>query len=211
VSVPQGRGAFVPRPTLSRDTLLGLASTQRRTLAFALTAVNVTGAAGAYSETIVGLNNAFSVYGGASAIGYAKYMAFYSKCFVVGSQVRFRGTVGGVTATIPAQVGLTVSTNNTSFVSAATAVDNGMVDYMVVGLNPDRVEIRQSVDVKRFLNKPNILDDPQLYSTAAAGPAQVIDAHLWIATTAGAAGVATLAGIVEIELDCVFTDPIPFT
>jgi hypothetical protein len=194
---------------LGRDTLLGLAQSQRRTLAFVSGSV-ISGAAGVYAEATVSMNNAFSVFAGSSAVGYAKYMAFYSKCFVLGATIHARGVVIDNATTAGVVTGVTLTTNSTSLANSSAAIENGMCDWTVAFNLPDRVDFRQSVEVAKFLNKPRILDDPQLFSTASASPTQLVVAHIWSQPTGGATAINTTF-FFEVELDCVFTDPIPFT
>jgi len=204
-----GRGPNVPRMNLGRDTLLGLAQSQRRTLSFVGSAA-ISGAAGVYAENTVNMNNAFSVFGGASAIGYAKYMAFYSKCFVLGSTIHAKGVVIDNAATAGLVAGVTLSTNSTSLASFPAAIENGMCDWTVAFNLPDRFDFKQSVEVSKFLNKPRILDDPQLFSTSSASPTQLVVAHIWTQPTGGATAI-NFSVVFQVDLDCVFTDPIPFT
>jgi hypothetical protein len=206
VSSTPGRGPHVPRLRLGHDTLLGLAQAQRRTLAFTGSAV-VSGAAGIYAETSVILNGLFNVYTGGSPVGFAKYMAFYSKAFVLGARITVRG-VSFVT-TAPAVCGVTVTTNSTSLGSYTAAIDNGMCDWTLAYANPDRVTFNESVEISKFLYKPKVLDDPQLFNTSAANPTQLVVAHLWSQSLTATA--VTLYFVFEVEQDVVFTDPIPFT
>jgi len=204
-----GRGRGVPRMSMGQDTLLGLAQSQRRTLPFVVD-TQISGAAGAYATSLFVLNGPFIPNGGASAVGFAKYMAFYSKCYVIGAAIRVHGVVIDNAATSGLACGLTVTTNNTSLASLNGAIANGMCDWTVVFNIPDRVTFNESVDVSKFLNKPRVLDDPQLFCTSAANPTQVVIGHLWTQATSGATAIAFTA-VVEILFDCVFTDPIPFT
>lgn len=56
--------------------------------------------------------------------------------------------------------GLVISTNNTSFANLYAAIENGMCKWDTMFNIPDRFTYVESVDVKKFLNKPNVLDDP---------------------------------------------------
>ncbi len=66
------------------------------------------------------------------------------------------------------------------------------------------------MDVAKFLNKPKVLDDPQLFSTNAASPSQIIVAHVGVQPVELSVGAIKLDYVLEAEFDCVFTDPIPF-
>lgn len=204
-----GRGRFVPRPSLGSDTLLGLAQSQRRTLGSVIGST-ITGGLGAYAEASFVLNGPFNVNGGQSATGYTKYMQFYSKCFVLGARIVSKGAVINNASSHGLNFGLTVTTNSTSLGSNGAAIVNGMCQWDVAFTIPDRLHLEQSVDVSRFLNKPQILDDLTLGGSAGANPTQVIVAHLWTEVLGGSTAVAT-EWISEIMFDCVFTDPIPFT
>lgn len=207
----QGRGAAVPRMDPGRDTLLGLARSTRRTLAWAGFAAQNTSGVGAYAETAFILNGPFNVLGGSSANGYAKYMAFYSKCFVLGARIRIRAVVINNATTAALMTTLAVTTNSTSLGTSPPAVMNGMCDWMVAFNLPDRILLDQAVDVGRFLNKPRVLDDPQLFCTAAANPTQVVVAHYGVQAAAATAASINTQYLAEVTFDCVFTDPIPFT
>ncbi len=160
---------------------------------------------------MVTLNGAYQPISGQSPAGYAKYMAFYTKAYVVGATMVVKGVVINNSTNAGCNVGVTVSTNNTSFASSIAAIENGMCQWDVIFNLPDRFSFRESVDVKKFLNKPNVLDDPQLYSAAAANPAQVIDAHVWSEAQATTGAAITVRTTVELLLDVIFTDPLPFT
>lgn len=144
---------------------------------------------------------------GNSDTGYAKYMQFYSKCYVVGARIEAR-FIGDVSPA--AIVGLTVTTNSTALTSVWQSTTTGLSDWRSVNVYHGEYMLSQGIDVGRFLNKPKVLDDPQLFSTASAGPAQVIAAHFWsYGVGAGAAGI--LAGSAFVTMECVFTDPVPFS
>lgn len=200
-------GPGVPSAVLGVGTLLGIPTTQKRELAYA-GSFAVTSTAGAYSESVIPLNDAFSAFGGASATGYAKYMAFYSKCFVLGARCRIRGVLvpGGTGAAI---IGVAISSASSSFASAAAAIEAGLCQWEVVGINPDRVRFDTTIDVRKFLNLPSILSSSQLYSTSAASPSVVVDAHVFVDGIGSFTGTLSLA--FETIFECVFTDPIPFT
>jgi hypothetical protein len=206
-NVSAGRGRHIPRANLGKDTLLGLAQSQKRTLSYTYKATLASGVAGAYNEaTTVSLNNVFQPNGVSSPAGYAKYMTFYSKAYVFGARLTLHTVRTVAAGTIE---GITITTNNTSLGAFDAAINNGMCDWAVVGANPDSTKLVQKVDIARFLNKPRILDDPQLFCTAAAGPTQLVVAHIW---TQGTSAVATSFDFVaELEIDVCFTDPIPFT
>lgn len=201
-------GPGVPSATLGVGTLLGIPTTQKRELAFAGSFV-LTTTAGAYSETVIPLNDAFGAFGGSSATGYAKYMAFYGKCFVLGARCRIRGVVVPTGGAGVVACGVAISSVASSFASVAAAVEAGLCQWEVVGVNPDRVRFDTTIDVRKFLNLPSILSSSQLYSTSGASPAVVVDAHVFVDGIGTFTG--TLSVVFETIFECVFTDPIPFS
>lgn len=161
-------------------------------------------------QSVVIINNPYSPdssWLGNSDTGYAKYMQFYSKCFVVGARIEARFVADVTPATV---CGLTVTTNSTSLTSVWESTTTGLSDWRSVNVYHGEFVLSMGVDVGKFLNKPKVLDDPQLFSTASAGPAQVIAAHFWTAGIS-AGGSGALVGSAFVTMECVFTDPIPFT
>jgi hypothetical protein len=207
---PGGRSAS---STLSRQ-ILGLKQTQRLTLGW-WNSGSFSQTEGIYTESVAVLNNPYDpdpTLGGESAQGYAKWMAFYSKCFVIRARWRvdfanLLTTSGLAPAVAPNYVGATVTTNSSSLSSAINAVTAGLSQYKLLAQNPDTCRFEGVVDIGKFLNKPQVLDDPDLYSASGAGPSQVVCLHTWAANTS-AAGTSLYA--VLVEFDCIFTDPIPF-
>jgi len=163
-----------------------------------------------YVEATFVLNGAYNpvTASGNSLVGFQKYMAFYSKAWVLGARIKAScvvptSTGGGWCA------GLVVSTNINPFSGIVAAIDNGMCDYQIGLYNPDRCVFNQSVDIAKFMNKPKLLDDNQFFCTSGANPSQIVAAHLFLQGLAGSTS-AVLASTVEIEMDVVFTDPIVF-
>lgn len=209
---PQGNSVLVPPRNYLQSTIAGVAPSIRRTLAWS---VGASVAMGGYLEhAIVLLNSPFdpdAALGGVSATGFAKYMALYSKCFVLAARAKVKYAVAGAAGGTPVQpstVGAVITTNSVSLGTVTAAINAGLVDYHVLNQHPDSGVLNLSVDVSKFVDKPIILDDPQFFCTAAANPAQIIALHLF---SADFAGVNSISFQVEVEYDCVFTDPIPFT
>jgi len=203
--------------TLLSRQIAGVPQTRRGSLAW-FAGGNLAVAANSYVEQATILNNPYDpdpTFGGESAQGYAKWMAFYSKCFVLRAHWRISFCNCGTTANeFPSGqtlgVGVTVTTNGSSLTSVINAITAGLSQWKLLGINPDTVSFQGTTDVGAFLNKPQVLDDPQLFSTSGAGPTQVIALHSWAQNnTVVAATNATVYA--EVMFDCVFTDPIPFT
>jgi hypothetical protein len=210
VVAPGGRSASA---VLARQ-IQGLKQTQRLTLQW-FNSGSFSQTEGIYIEQAAVLNNPYDpdpTLGGESAQGYAKWMAFYSKCFVIRARWRvdfanLLSTSGEAPAVAPNFVGATVTTSSSSLTSATNAINNGLTQYRLLAQNPDTCRFEGILDVGKFLNKPQILDDGELFSTSSAGPSQVVCLHTWAANTS--ANGTTLFGLL-VEFDCIFTDPIPF-
>jgi hypothetical protein len=149
--------------------------------------------------------------GGAAATGFSKYMAVYSKCFVLGARFKANYQSAPTSGTFyPAHWGITINTTTTAPSSLDAVISNGLTMHNWIFQNPDHESFTNSVDIGKFLDKPKVLDDPQLFCTVSAAPTQLIVAHLW-ASDFSAVGSISWFFTLEIEFDCVFTDPIPFT
>jgi hypothetical protein len=204
----------VPTPTYHQTHVLGVAQSLRRTMTLNGGA-NTLLTTGTYVEpSVIILNGFFNMIASMQPAGYAKYMALYSKCFPLGARCRIKfamcASTGSGANTSPAFLGAVITTNTTSLGSLAGAVDAGLVDYKLLNQSPDSCEIELSVDFAKFVDKPQILDDPQWFSTITANPTQVIVLHVFAESVIATAG-CQLVHNYEIDIDCVYTDPIPFT
>lgn len=208
---PRGASATA---MLARN-VMGIPQTRKITLAWANSG-SISQTEGIYAESAAVLNSPYDPdpsLGGESAQGFAKNMAFYSKCFVLRARWRvdfanLLTSSGLAPATAPNFVGCTVSTNTSSLSGFTNAVTNGLCQYRLLAQNPDTCRLEGVVDIGAFLNKPQVLDDPDLFCTASDNPNQVVCLHTWAANTS--ANGTLLYGVL-IEFDCVFTDPVPFT
>jgi len=202
----------VPRADFSRLHISTVPQTQRQTLIWTY-ATELTYTT-TYAENAFLMNSPYdpdTAFGGTQPTGFAKMMAFYSKCFCIANRIRVTAvnTTNG-TIVAPIAFGVTVSTNSTSLGSVAGAISNGLTTYDLIGTFPDHRKFEQTIDVGKFLNKPKVLDDPQLFCTASANPSQIIVAHVW-GQSMTPTTTSILALILESEYECIFTDPIPFS
>lgn len=215
--LPGSRTTNIPNVNRSSLGILGVKPSLRETLGWTGAAVVAT-SANTFAElaTII-LNSPFdpdNALGGISARGYAKLMALYSKCFTIGATIKVQilgGDNPGLLADNVVQMaGVTITTNTTALTSLVQAQELGYTEHQFLGLSPDHHEFNLRLDVADFLNKPDVLDDAQLFCTSSANPAQLIVAHIWISNLAAATsgGVAWNA---NVNYEVVFTDPIPFT
>ncbi len=209
-SRPRRAGAPVASPSLQvgQTSLLALPQTQRRILPFAITNA-LTSTTGAYTEETYVMNSAYHVDGSTSAKGYSTYMGLYSKCFVVGATIRVVAHNVTNNPTDHCSIGVTITTNSSSLATTVGNIQNGMCSWTTLFKNPDRADLVQRVDVAKFFNKPKVLDDSQLFCTATTQPTQQIVAHVFAQDLGSATSLVGVA--LEILLDCIFTDPIPFS
>lgn len=204
-----GASKFIPN---LRDLTLrpfGVHQSLRETLLFAYAPPFLTVPSTVYGETTFALNSALAPAFATAATGYVKYLQFYSKCFVLAARINIKGIVESGTGSAMT-LGTTITTTFTSLANTETAIGSGYTDWTMTYLNPDRFEFNLGMDVAKFLQKPDVLDDPQLFSTASSPPSQLVIAHFWYQNL----GTGTTSYIFyqpTIELDCVFTDPITFT
>lgn len=208
----------VPRTLALATKLAGVPQELKTTLAWCGIETPQSLAAGAFTDAfIIRLNSPFDpndAFGGASATGYAKLMAFYNKCFTLGVRLNARflnvsaATGGGAIATIVC--GVTINTNNTALTTVPLAVGDGLVSYDLIGQSPDNFHTERTLDIGKFLDVPDVLSNTSLYSTSAANPTNIVYAHCWVQNMV-ATTTAYYNLVVDAEFECVLTDPIPFS
>lgn len=211
-----GTSVAIPRSNYLSKYTAGVSQSIRRTLAWSF--FGGLASSSAYAEQLVVILNSpydpDNALGGTQPLGFAKYMALYSKCFTLAARTKLKYAIAGTgnagVPTAASAIGMSITTNSTSLGSLSAAVSNGMCDYHVHNVNPDSGVLTLGVDIAKFVDKPDILDDPQFFCTVAANPTQVIVLHVW--TQNNATAITTFgAYVIEVEFDVVFTDPIPFT
>jgi hypothetical protein len=210
------RGRAVPVPNFISTHLGGVPQHTRNTLIFCQAFAQVVNATTQAQLSAFNLNGPFLPYAaaGGQPVGFAKMMAFYSKCFVTGARIKAHIVSEpntSVTGTaMPAVIyGLTITTNTTAMTSYFQAIGSGLTTFKVLGQSPDACTLQTSVDIGRYLNKPDVLDDSQLFTSVSSNPSQIVCGHLWWYNNSATAGGNIV--YVTIEYDCIFTDPIMFT
>jgi len=172
---------------------------------------------GTYAETVIILNSPYdpdNALGGTQPVGFAKLIAMYSKCFTLAARARCHGVFTASSAVPPndaaAEVGMFITTSTSAVSSMTAGVEQGLAVTKVIGSNPDSFDLSLGMDVGTFLDKPDVLDDPQLFCTSSANPTQLIALHFANQNFGVSVTSAILARII-VQFDVVFTDPIPFT
>jgi len=208
----------IPPPLGLADSLSAVPQEFKTTLTWAGIETPQSVAAGAFADAfIIRLNSPYDpndAFGGASATGYAKLIAMYGKCFVRGIRMNARflsvsATTGGA-AIASVVFGVTINTNNTALTTVPAAVGNGLTTYDLIGQSPDNAHFQRTLDIGRFLDVPDILSNTSLFSTSAANPSNIVYAHCWVQNMVGSTS-AYYNIVVDVEFECTFTDPIPFT
>jgi hypothetical protein len=196
--------------------MAGVPQTRRQTLAWSYSNTATFGAATFTNLIQVVLNSPYDpdlAVGGNSAQGFAKMMAFYSKCYCTASRIKLSGVnlsgTGVAAGDSVLAAGLTITTTSNSLATVEFAINVGLSEYKLIGSSPDHYMFSQGLDVGKFLNKPRVLDDPTLFCTSSANPGEIIVGHCWVKNLASA-GTFYTSFIVEVEFDCIFTDPLPF-
>jgi len=167
-----------------------------------------------YGEVQFDLNGIFDTNSitHSQPLGFAKYMAVYTKAFVTSAKWRVISANTGSTGTAPSEAivaGATVTTNATSLGNINQAVATGLSQYNVIGESPDTKTTAGFISIGKFLNKPRVLDDPRLFNTVAANPLDVVVLHVWGFNPGP--NTSNMGASVTIEYYVTFTDPIPFT
>jgi len=149
-------------------------------------------------------------WGGSSATAFARMMQVYTKCFVTAAciKVHFINTVTGG-ALQPTMVGVTASTNSTTFTSLFNATGAGLSEQKFIGANPDNGVVKLDIDMNKFFSITDLLSNPSYACTSSANPGQIVVGHIWVATQAATA--AAISYFCEVNFDVVFTDPQPIT
>lgn len=211
-SLLPGVGPTIPPRNYLKRGPASVRQAHRETLNWAYVPSYKTLTGAAYTEFFqIVLNNPYdpdAAVGGTSAHGFAKYMQFYSKCFVLAARIKVSGTKTAA-ATPGGLLGMHITTDTTAASSAVTCINDGYCQYQVVNSYPDRFHLDLGCDVGKFLNKPDVLDDPELFCTSSSGPGQIVVAHIWGSNYSATSEFVSF--VIEVEMDCVFTDPISFT
>lgn len=208
------QGAHVPPPNMQVHRLLGTVQRLRRTLRY-VSYGTFQCPEGVTVQQNYRLNSAYQPDSSNSPYGYAKYMAFYTKCYVMG--VRYKDTFVVDTdnsAAITDQpnrfkgvVGFSIATTNPTIVPG-NAVAQMLTDYRMVGTTSQTGSVSLGLEVAKFLDKPSLLSDPDLYSTSGAPPIDLIYGMFWISAERNDLQVTRMT---QIDFDVMFVDPVPFT
>lgn len=210
------RGPRIPRSNFLTTALTAVPQSTRRTLSWSYPAQYLVSATSMTTLIQIRLNSLYDpdvALGGTSATGFAKLMAFYSKYSVIGARVKLRLVNSNASGDQPALSsilgGVTITTDLTTLSTPQLAISSGLVDYDIIGISPDKRTFELGVDIAKFVDKPDILDDANFSGTSSSNPNQIVAAQCWVWNYSALAKYATFA--VEVQYDAVFTDPIPFT
>lgn len=196
-----GYSSMIPPARLRMARPFGVAQSYRLTMS--RTYLSNLSLSSSFTEGTVYLNDP------TNAQGFAKMSAFYSKALVVSARIVVKFAATGITQ--PWVLGLTITTNTTSLGTTSRAIDDGLSNYRVLTQAPISGVLTLGIDVRKFANVPSLLSNYDWYSLAGVSPTQQVVCHTWYQTLNGSAGSDLISTITAIEMDVIFTDPIPFT
>jgi len=213
--VSAGRSRNIPNMSAITTTLSAVPQHFRTTLVWSYLLNG--SSTSSYAESVIILNSPYdpdNAFGGTQPAGFSKLMAFYSKCFTLAARARVQGVFTGANSVPPntfaSEVGLFISTNSTSIGSMTAGMESGLATTRIIGDNPDHFDLSLGCDIGLFLDKPDVMDDPQLFCTSSANPGQLVCLH-FANVNYSAASSNVIVSRVTVQFDVVFTDPIPFT
>ncbi len=208
------QGPHVPPPNLQLRRLPGTVQHLRRTLSYVgygTTSVPE----GVTVQQNYRMNSAYQPDSFASPYGFAKYMAFYSKCYVLGARARVSFSVDTDNSSaitdqpyrFKGVVGFTISTTNPTIVTEQ-AIGQSLTDFRMVATTSQTGVLSVGLEVSKFLDKPRVLDDPDLFSTSGAPPIDIIYGTWWASAERNDMQVTR---VTQLDFDVVFVDPVPFS
>jgi len=203
----QGVSALIPKRDYLLTSVAGIAPEMKVTLAFEFTGNSTISATTFSSIATVLLNTAFQPASTSTPTGSAKWFTFYNQAFVMASRMNLQ--MVNTTATNPVVLGVTFSTSSSAPANMGAAVTQGLCKHQLVYVNPDRFAASVAIDVSKFLDKPIILDDPTLASFAGSNPSSLVYAHIWVGNIGNTN--ASVSYILDMEMDTIYVDPLPFS
>lgn len=218
LTVNQGvtTGNRVPRSNFLSTSIAGVPQSTRQTLSWSALGQGATGTVTFTDLQMIRLNSPYDpdvALGGTSTTGFARLMQMYTKCFVLGARIKVKvvntNATGDSPPTSPIIIGITLSTNASSLGSVQQAISTGLSQHVLLGFSPDVHTFNLGCDISKFVDKPDILDDPDFATLATSNPNQSVVSHLWCYQLSALSKY--VAWVVELEQDCVFTDPQPFS
>lgn len=137
---------------------------------------STTGAVVDYVYRANGLYDPYTGAGGAQPRGFDQYMALYRQFTVIGAKANMRfwyqdnaGASGGVNETFKCAVILKDSSTAISSVSEVAESNHANVKLLVGGTQPCRIS--KGFSTRKYMSRPNPLDDSRLSGTASSDPA----------------------------------------
>lgn len=150
---------------------------------------------------------------GHQPLGHDEYAEWYERYTVRRARIKvtYVGQVG--TAITPGMMMIGVNDDSAgSTTSPASALERGdFSEFMNVGTIPGQAmqkSIVQEVDIAKLQGVKDILDDDDLGAAFGSNPTKTIFAHVGLFSINGNTP-GTVPFIVEIEMDCVLTEPKP--
>lgn len=144
-------------------------------------------------------------------MGFDEAMKYYDQFTVIMSKITVRFVAES--ATVPMVVGVKLNDDTTNETNTSDIIENGLNKTRILvgtGGGPSQVqEVVLGCDVAKFFGRPpgkNIVDDPNLFGTAAASPTE--EAYYQVFAYAAVNTTTVTCGFdVLIEYDAVFWEP----
>lgn len=180
---------------------------------FDLSIVSTAGAAAGYVFSANGMFDPNITGTGHQPMGFDQMMVFYEQATVVGSKcsvVMNNNSAAGKYG----WTGLYVSPDTSTLTDPARAIENGMIDNRWITPAAQAGSLSRlniGVDLRTYFGRSrtvrDLLDDDQLFTTAAANPVEQLYFILTAVDPTGAAGTINVTFQVVIEYDAIFFEP----
>lgn len=195
---------------LSRGLTMGLPTQLRTTLRYHATDIGLNPGIGGISSYVnFRANDCYDPEQSAlghQPVGFDQLMAFYTRGHVIGSKIKV--TFINTDASNEAICGLAIRHTTAAPANKLEMMENGACVETVLTRSGDSKSIanlRQGVDVGKWMGKKSVLDEESLYFTASASPSDqvyyLIYVHPNASVDSGTTGV-----IVTVEYDVIFSE-----
>ena len=184
-------------------------------LAYVETSLTVTGSSGLVGNYFFSANGMFdpNVTGtGHQPMGFDQMMLMYNHYTVVSSKITVTA-INNSAASVYGCLGCYLSPDTTSITDASTLIENGYIVWKpmypintVGSIAKLNLDCNVATYFARHRNKRELLEDTELYGTAAANPTDQVYFVVCAFSDAGANTVAASI-TVEIEYEAIFWEP----
>jgi hypothetical protein len=221
LNAPQGlgNGGYNSAPGVARSSILQSGFTvkskplfgyhARRNIQY-FTSGTITSGASSAGTYVFSANGCFDpdITGtGGQPMGFDQAMVFFNHYTVRRSRVRVVFLTNSTN--LRATVALSVSGSSTAVSVIENLIENGDCTFQVLeyaGAMGGTATMTRSLDVGKFQDVPEVMDDPNMRGDAASNPTEQVYYHLSVWNSASAATLSTDFQIL-IEYDVIFHEP----